>query len=151
MKKLLFSVLLLISFSVNTLLAQNVPGSIVNYSNPESKIYLGSPSLAILSDGTYVASHDYFGKIEGKTRNGSIFQSKDKGKSWKKTADIEGLFWANLFVHKQNLYLMGCDGEYGNLVIRKSTDGGVNWTEPKDENSGVLRTDFEYHTAAMPM
>ncbi|MCG6188561.1 sialidase family protein [Maribellus maritimus] len=131
--------------------AKKLPGVAVNYSNPESEIYLGSPSIAILGDGTYVVSNDYFGKIDGKSRNGSVFQSKNKGKSWEKIADVKGMFWSNLFVLNNELYLLGTDGQYGNFVIRKSTDGGHTWTTPKDKNSGLLRDDFEYHTAAMPV
>ena len=141
---------ILVSFFLQSA-AQHLQGVAVNYSNPESNIYLGSPSIAILDDGTYVVSNDYFGKIDGKSRNGSVFQSTDKGKTWEKIADISGMFWSNLFVLNNELYLMGTDGQYGNFVIRKSKDGGHSWTTPKDKNSGLIRNDFEYHTAAMPV
>lgn len=143
-------IFILVSFFLHSR-AQHLPGVAVNYSNPESNIYLGSPSIAVLNDGTYVVSNDYFGKIDGKSRNGSVFQSKDKGKTWEKIADISGMFWSNLFILNNELYLLGTDGQYGNLVIRKSVDGGHTWTTPKDKNTGLIRNDFEYHTAAMPV
>ena len=149
MKKSVFlSILLFLQILVY---AQIIPGSVINYSNPESKIYLGSPSIAVLQDGTYIASHDYFGTMEGKSRNGTVYRSSNKGKTWEKAIDLKGHFWGNLFVHKNELYLLCCDGQFGNLTIRKSTDGGFTWTNPVDENSGLLRTDYEYHTAPMPV
>ena len=38
-----------------------VPGEVVAYSPASSGKYIGSPSLAILPNGDYVASHDLFG------------------------------------------------------------------------------------------
>lgn len=60
------AVLLLVAFSMTGYRGitgqQEVPGVVVNHSHPDTKTYLGSPSIAILKDdGTYVASHDYFG------------------------------------------------------------------------------------------
>ena len=45
---------------------------------------------------------------------------------------------------------MGTWKHHGNLIIRKSTDGGFTWTEPSDNRTGLLR-EGEYHTAPMPM
>lgn len=45
---------------------------------------------------------------------------------------------------------MGTSKDYGYCVIRKSVDGGVNWTEPTDSLNGLLLGDSEYHTAPMP-
>lgn len=149
MKKYL--ILFLCSFLVLQLDAQKIPGKVIAYSNPETNLYLGSPGITITPNGNYLVSHDFFGKIEGKSRNGAIYRSTNEGKTWTKTVDLNGHFWGNLFVHKNEIYLLGCDGQYGNLVIRKSTDDGLSWTHPKDEKSGLLRNDFEYHTASMPM
>jgi len=38
-----------------------VPGVVVDHCPAASGVYVGSPSLAILADGSYVASHDLFG------------------------------------------------------------------------------------------
>lgn len=40
---------------------ESVPGVIIDHSPASSGRYVGSPSLAVLPDGTYVASHDFFG------------------------------------------------------------------------------------------
>ncbi|MHC4213007.1 MAG: hypothetical protein ACYSWP_06475, partial [Planctomycetota bacterium] len=38
-----------------------VPGSVIDYIPSKTKDYVGSPSIAILGNGHYVASHDTFG------------------------------------------------------------------------------------------
>lgn len=131
---------------------QSVPGVVINHIPASEGRYVGSPGLAVLPDGDYVASHDEFGPKSGQ-RTGAmtrIFRSTDKGKSWRKIADIENAFWSTLFMHRDALYLLGTTYEYGDLVIRRSTDGGATWTVPEGEHSGLLR-DGEYHTAPVPV
>ena len=129
-----------------------VPGVVVAHSPAASGIYLGSPSIAILPGGDYVASHDFFGpsSSENVKATSRIFRSSDKGKHWKQVADIKGAFWSKLFVHRGVLYLIGKDKHYGNQVIRKSLDKGDTWTEPADSNSGLLFRG-RYHGGAMPV
>jgi hypothetical protein len=45
---------------------------------------------------------------------------------------------------------MGPEKQYGNLLIRRSDDGGATWTEPRDEHTGLLAAG-PYHTAPMPV
>ena len=124
----------------------NVPGVVIDYIPAETKRYIGSPSIAILPNGHYIASHDVFGP--GSTRNRTrIFCSEDAGKTWHHLTDIEGQWWSNLFMHNESLYIMGTSRHSGYVVIRRSTDGGKTWTEPKDKNAGLLAADGRYHTA----
>lgn len=126
----------------------NVPGVVLSHSPAASGIYLGTPSIVILSDGSYLASHGQFGKQKEKI---SIYKSIDHGKSWVRIHQMSG-FWSGLFKHRGDLYIMGVDEKYGHAVIRKSSDGGVSWTTPSDEHSGLLRPrDVEkgYHTSAV--
>ena len=123
---------------------------IIDYSPPSSKEYIGSPSIVIMPDGKYIASHDYFGK--GSTNNTTnIFRSSDKGKTWTKLAELEGQWWSTLFVHNKILYIIGTTREYGDVVIRHSDDGGVSWTKPEDEKSGILLYQGEYHCSSVPV
>src|SRR5262249_51490873 len=99
--------------------------------------------------GDYVASHDLFGP--GSTRDRTlVFRSKDKGKSWVKLTEIQGQWWSTLFTHRDALYLMGTSKEYGDCVIRKSTDGGKTWTTPRDRDTGLL-LEGKYHCAPVPV
>ncbi len=125
----------------------NVPGTVIAYRPAADKVYLGSPSICILPDGTYLVSHDFFGKSDNIV---SVYESRDKGQSWNKISEFPG-FWSGLFLHKNELYLMGVD-ESRNAVIRKSTDGGHTWTSPVDTKTGLIRAgDVEkgYHTSAV--
>lgn len=130
----------------------NVPGVIVCHSAASTQKYIGSPSLAILPNGNYVASHDFFGpgSSEWSQAESEIFTSKDKGKSWKKISTIKGAFWSSLFVHNGTLYLLGPDRHHGTVMIRKSTDGGKTWTTPVNKENGVLLAG-EFHCAPMPV
>jgi hypothetical protein len=127
-----------------------VPGVVIDHVPASTGQYIGSPSLAILPDGRYVASHDLFGK--GSTRDRTVvFLSTDKGETWKKVTEITGQWWSTLFFHQDALYLMGTSCEYGFCVIRKSMDGGATWTTPTDKTNGLLFDDGKYHTAPVPV
>ncbi|SFP89052.1 sialidase family protein [Parafilimonas terrae] len=129
-----------------------VPGVVVCHSPAPAQKYIGSPSLAILPNGNYVASHDFFGpgSSEWSQAETEIFTSKDKGRSWEKISTIKGAFWSSLFVHKGALYLLGPDRHHGTVMIRKSLDGGKIWTTPANKENGVLLTG-EFHCAPMPV
>ena len=129
-----------------------VPGTVVCYQPASTEKYIGSPSLVILPNGDYVASHDFFGPQSSEWQQAvtTIYRSKDKGKSWKKISTISGAFWSSLFVHKGDLYLLGPDRHHGTVLIRKSTDGGKTWTQPTNKQNGVLLTG-EFHCAPMPV
>ncbi|QPH40494.1 sialidase family protein [Pedobacter endophyticus] len=132
--------------------AKGLPGTVVAHQASHAKVYIGSPSIAILPNGDYLAAHDFFGEdsSEWTATKTAIYRSKNRGEAWKLETEIMGAFWSSLFVHKNNIYLLGTDRHFGNVVIRKSTDNGTHWTEPRDENSGLLLTG-EYHTSAVPV
>jgi len=130
-----------------------VPGVVIDHSPASSGQYIGSPGLAVLPNGDYVASHDFFGpkSTEHTSARSVIFRSSDRGASWKRISEIQGAFWSMLFVHRDALYLLGTDRHHGNAVIRRSTDGGASWTSPNDRKTGLLRDGGEYHCAPMPL
>jgi hypothetical protein len=122
-----------------------VPGVVIAHSPAASKAFIGSPSLAILPDGTYVASHDLFGPgTHWRTTN--VFASRDRGKTWSQASTIDGQLWASLFVHDGALYILGTDGHYGHVVIRRSRDDGKTWSPET-----VLRSDGKFHCAPVPV
>src|SRR4030042_4115807 len=77
-----------------------VPGAVLDYIPASTKIYIGSPSICILPAGNYVASHDHFGtgSTEHQQALTYVFRSSDKGRTWQKNSEINGKFWAHLFV-----------------------------------------------------
>ena len=125
-----------------------VPGVVIDHSPAASGRYIGSPSIAILQNGAYVASHDFFGPAAGHTTRAAsvVCLLTDRGGTWRKIADIAPLFWGKLFVHRDALYILGTRHEYGDVLIRRSGDGGKTWTEPAGSTSGVLRRG-PYHCA----
>lgn len=141
---------------VNTFsFAQNVPqppGIIINHVSKETGKYIGSPSICILPDGSYLASHDEFGPKSSYATMAvtKIFRSRDKGKTWNEIATIKGVGWSTLFVHNNGLYNIGTSRESGNFVLRKSTDGGITWTNPYNKENGLI-LEGEYHTSPMPL
>jgi len=127
-----------------------VPGVVIDFSAASSRIYVGSPSLVILPSGDYLASHDLFGP--GSTNNQTrLFVSHDKGRNWAHQADISGQYWSSLFLSGGQLYLIGTSHEFGDIVIRRSTDRGRTWTTPADATTGLLAAGGRYHCAPVPV
>jgi hypothetical protein len=129
-------------------------GVVIAHSPKSSGLFVGSPSICILPDGSYVASHDLFGPGIRKDNKPvtKIYKSRNKGVSWEETAVLTNQFWSSLFYHRNNLYLLGTtSGVDGDVSLRRSTDGGLNWTEAKDAISGLLTTGAPYHCAPVPV
>jgi hypothetical protein len=152
--RLIVTLILLLAPAVATQAAEPTsprpPGVVIAHSPAASRTYIGSPGIAILPDGSYVASHDHFGP--GSTWNRTfVYASKDRGATWSRLTELTGQWWSSLFVHRGALYLLGTTTEYGHLVIRRSTDGGKTWTTPTHKGSGLLRDDGKFHCAPVPM
>lgn len=124
------------------------PGVVIAHYPAASGVYIGSPSLAILPDGKYIASHDGFGPNHefGRTY---VFRSSDAGASWHSVSQIDGQGSSTLFVNEGGLYLLGLGK--GNVSIRRSSDGGETWTVPHDKGTGVLLAGGNYHTGPTPV
>jgi hypothetical protein len=130
-----------------------VPGVVIDYSPASSRTYIGSPGLAVLPNGDYVASHDEFGPASSEHQRAisHVFRSRDRGETWTRIARVDGQFWSTLFVHRGALYLIGTDKHHGNAIIRRSNNGGTTWTSPDSATTGLLRHDGQYHCAPMPV
>jgi hypothetical protein len=129
-----------------------VPGVVIAHSPASSQIYIGSAGIARLSDGSYLAKHDEFGK--GSTEYESaltlVYRSTDRGETWQRIASIDGLFWSSIFEHRGAVYMIGTHHHHGPLVVYKSDDGGATWTTSVDGKSGLVR-DGKWHTAPVPV
>ncbi len=126
-------------------------GIAVNYLHPDDKAYsfsgqyLCSPSLVRHPDGYLLASMDVYKGGSPQNLN-LIFRSDDDGETWHYVSELMPSFWGKLFVHNNELYMISCSTEYGDLLIGKSSDGGKTFTPPtvilhgsngKDSQSGV--------------
>ncbi|WP_075091056.1 sialidase family protein [Haloferula sp. BvORR071] len=145
MLRFLQAIILLLSAALASA-APPPPGTIVHHSAAKDGLYIGSPSLCVLPDGSYLASHDLFGPASGEHQlaRGRLYRSTDKGATWQHITDFEGFFWQSLFVHRGAAYALGMDKHHGRVVIRRSPDG-LNWSAP------VVLAEGEWHTAPMPV
>ena len=96
----------------------SVPGIVIDHSPAATRQYVGSPSLAVLPNGEYIAGHDWFGPGSSNNRT-ALFRSRDRGQSWSRIVELEGQWWSSLFFHRGALYLLGTSGENGLCVIRR--------------------------------
>ncbi len=130
----------------------------VKWQDPQTGVYLGSPSLVRLNNGDILVSFDYFGR-QSTSDVTSIYISKDNGISWTRLTDLKGMFWGTLFIHNDNVYILGTSAgvKYRSVVIMKSTDNGATWTQPKNSRTGILLDDGVdgrsplYHCAPTPV
>ena len=130
-----------------------VPGAIITHSPAASGQYIGSPGLAVLPSGDYLAKCDLFGpgSTERQRAVTRVFSSPDQGRSWQHRADVHGMYWASLFMHRGDAYLLGPDRTYGHTVLCQSTDEGYTWTQPQDASTGRLLSDGKFHCAPGPV
>lgn len=130
------------------------PGIIIDASPDPAKLHLGAPSMEILPDGSYVASHDWFGK--GASSATVVFQSLDRGATWKKISEVPNQKAGMLFYTADALWMIGWIEATDNIpnksiVIRRSTDGGQTWTVPNSAQSGLLLSDRQYFCDPAPI
>lgn len=118
----------------------------VNFSPASSRSYVGSPSIVVLPNGDYLATHSDFGGGSGSNTT-PVLRSRNGGVTWTPVEDspVSPMFWATVFEHQGDVYLMGSSGEYGNAVIARSTDNGETWSEP------VALLTGRYHTGDTPV
>lgn len=113
----------------------------VKHQPERSKSFIGSPSLVRLPDGALLASHDYFGQLytlEGENGLTSIYRSEDNGQTWTNITHIINAYWGTMVSLPDAVYHIGVTRDYGDMVVRRSTDGGFRWSIPKDEKSGIV-------------
>jgi hypothetical protein len=129
------------------------PGVVVAHSPAATEVYLGSPGIAVLPGGEYLAKCDEFGpKSSEKTQAiTQVHRSSDRGLSWRSAARVQGMYWASVFLHHGAVYLLGTDRQNGRIVIARSDDAGSTWTRPESERSGVLTPEPGFHGAPVPV
>ncbi len=128
------------------------PGTVIANSKKSTRIFVGSPSIVIMPNGDYIVSHDESGpNTLGYPNRTIVRKSTDKGKTWKLLSSVtDGQTWSNIFLHKNELYIMGTFAADQRCLIRKSTDGGVTWSLPTTTSNGILMSGA-YHTGPVPV
>lgn len=110
-------------------------GTPVNYLHPEDEVYsfsgqyLCSPSIVRHPDGYLLASMDVY-KDKSPQNLTLVFRSDDNGATWHHLCDLFPSFWGRLFVYQNEVYMLSCSTEYGDLLIGKSPNGGKTFNEP---------------------
>ena len=129
-----------------------VPGTVISHLPASTRHYLGSPSIVISPAGEYIVSFDMNSWSEESAENEYtiVYRSGDKGKTWEKLSDLDSQQWSSLFYHRGELYIAGTRAKFHDLIIQKSMDGGRTWTEPLDENTGLIARG-KYHCAPVPV
>ncbi len=113
----------------------NSIGIPVNYLHPADDVYafsghcLCSPCLLPLPDGTLLASMDVYSGNYPQNLT-LLYRSVDDGDTWQYVTELFPCFWGRLFLYHDEIYMLACSTEYGDLLIGKSTDGGRNFSEP---------------------
>jgi hypothetical protein len=130
-----------------------VPGVVINHRPASLDTSLGSPSITIMSNGDYIVSQTYSSiskRDKGNTHLTGVFRSSDRGLTWEFLTKMDKQRWSTIFFHNEALYLMGTDTAFGNITIRKSTDGGKTWTVPENEETGLI-SGGRNHCAPVPL
>lgn len=133
-----------------------VPGVVVNYIHPDDDAYMpsgrstGAPSLLRLPNGRLLASHCCFwgGAAQNLTL---VFASEDGGVSWHYLSRLSPCTWGTLFEHRGCVYMLGVAGEYGSLVLFRSTDEGGHFSAPIELLPPGNRAKGGPHKAPMPV
>lgn len=113
---------------------------------------ISNACITMLPNGNYLAA------CSGAVGNGngmSMYLSTDKGDTWQRWGTFDSAVniienYTNIFTHNGDVYLMGVGPDRVGLRISKSTDGGLTWTIPADEETGLLLPGT-YHTISVPM
>ncbi len=150
----------------------------INAEQSRSEVMNGSENNRILYNPSIVrVGNDLFaisevgGGILGKSgeEDGTtFFRSQDNGKTWEKRGRIADMWYAVLFEHKGDLYVLGVyvpearigskDGKTAYYGVSRSRDGGMTWTEINDKQGGIVipgseeyDTNAPHHGASNPV
>lgn len=90
-------------------------------------VYTASPSIVVLADGGYLIACNEFGHGSSAATSGltHLYRSDDRGASWQLVATLSDMKRGSLWQHPDgSLYLLGFRAAPGDILIRRSVDGG---------------------------
>lgn len=113
--------------------------------------YTYSPSITRAGASLY-ASRDI------SCRYTEVFRSDDEGATWSYAGRVDGMWWATIFEHRGDIYLIGRYTEGGlsgkgssYIGITRSTDGGRTWTEICRDHGAISYYGYGPHCAPTPV
>ena len=119
----------------------NAPGSVVYWRVSPSnrffgnnRIYTTSPSIVALSNGDYLIAFNLFGGSLSPSAEDSgttlLFRSTDRGATWAElpSSPMMNMKRGSLFVQGDDVYIYGYRAAPGEVIIRRSSNGGETWT-----------------------
>lgn len=116
-------------------------------------VYLGSPSILQLDDGSWLLSHDFFGESTCDATV-QLLRAPSRDGPFEPVGAVSPMYWATLFRHAGATYLIGVDSGDGaaprSVVISRSRDGGATWTAPSTIFEGHS-AETSWHTAPTPV
>ncbi|MCC5842128.1 MAG: autotransporter-associated beta strand repeat-containing protein [Opitutales bacterium] len=118
-----------------------VPGSVVywrvspfNRFFGSNRIYTTSPSIVALPNGDYLIAFNLFGGSLSPPASDSgttlLFRSTDRGATWAElpSSPMMDMKRGSLFVQGDDVYIYGYRAAPGQVIIRRSSNGGETWT-----------------------
>lgn len=129
-----------------------VDGTVVAYIPSKADKFIGAPALVKLPNGDLLAGYSEVGPSSDENCAPSVrlYRSADGGHTWAYVRDVRETYNATLFTCKDALYLIGTNRHDGDLVIRRSVDGGLSWSAPLNPGKGLLLAG-KYMSSAGPV
>lgn len=121
-------------------------GTPICISTNQDRNYITDPTVAILPGGEYLAACK--SRFDGENSVVRILKSKDKGITWSYVTELSSVGFFNFFVLNKSVYLMGTKGGFNQIILLRSDDGGLTWTNPTDAENGLLTEAKSYHSAS---
>ncbi len=118
------------------------PCTLIDKVSTLRSVTINNPAILIQSDGSYLAFQT------ANYKAGYVYKSTDRGLSWTKISEGVGGTYGAPYEHDGILYLIGCDRPSGSVTVRKSTDGGYNWS---GHCTILPNTEVGYHGSSSPL
>lgn len=93
--------------------------------------WAGTPTLTRTASGNIVAGYEWFRRgelAEAIPDQMEIQVSGDDGYSWRKVSTVD-MTWGTVFAVGEDLYSIGSRRKSRDIVIVRSTDGGITWSK----------------------